>query len=151
VFHRRLGNRNQERKTILRERGYDSILFVYRYMQRHIETLSSSLLLFHSIDLQFQQTALLVYLSVSTASILLQSTITMPMKRTLIPLKLTGCLCYFAHSTAGYVGINPNLPRPPQSPTKRFTRNTVDTTTIGSLVVPTVGTGTISWSSDSCK
>lgn len=61
---------------------------------------------------------------------------------------LTATLMLLASNTSdAYTGV---LKTPAKTPLIRKPRSqTVDTTTIGSIKVPTVGTGTISWSSDS--
>lgn len=60
--------------------------------------------------------------------------------------KLTAAIIlYSCNSSDAYTGV---LKRTSKNPFVKVSK-TVDTTTIGSIEVPTVGTGTISWSSDS--
>ena len=65
--------------------------------------------------------------------------------RNLIP-KLTAAILFYTSNCAdAYTGVQK---RTLKNPFVKVSK-TVDTTTIGSIKVPTVGTGTISWSSDS--
>jgi len=55
-------------------------------------------------------------------------------------------ICSIFSSSEAYTGVNRT---PMKNPfVKKRASKTVDTTSIGSIIVPTVGTGTISWSSD---
>ena len=68
-------------------------------------------------------------------------------RTTLLPTLTVACFLLVSQYSDAYIGVAKTKTRNPLI--KTLVSNTIDTTTIGSITVPTVGTGTISWSSNS--